>query len=125
MTDLDVIKELEHLFGGSFYRREPGKKHWKVVYSWTVRGELAIKVLGEIRKYMFARRGFKIEEILEAWESDAEAREKRERFLDNVTQAAKEYIAARGGVSCRSVARKYGVSNHAVKKYASSPSLWV
>lgn len=112
MSDKDVILGLQELWGGSVYHSKPRKEGYKETWQWHIGGEEAIRVMNEIRPFMYSRRKEKIDHVTKIWKDQ---KNKLEKIRKNGDLAAKEY--AQTGLSLRQVAKKYGVSYETVRRH--------
>lgn len=113
MTDLDVLEELQRLFGGSIHRVNQRREHWKQSWRWNIYGEPAARVMESVRPYVFERRRAAIDAALSVWYTRIANKEKRKDLIDS---AGRAYLNGEG--SLREIGRRFGVSYEAVRKSA-------
>lgn len=112
MTDKDVILGLQELWGGKVYYQKPSKQGYKESWQWHVGGEEAVRVMNEIRPFMYSRRVEKIDKVIKIWEDQ---KKKVKAIRENGDTAAKEYLKT--DLSLRQVAQKYGISYETVRRH--------
>lgn len=115
MTDLDVLQELlESVGNGTLRPIKKRQEHWKDAWIWRVQGESAAELMEKIRPYMGARRGKKIDELLEIWYSRSK---KHLGASENMSRAVDEYLST--NKSLRDIAKEFSVGKDTLNKYAS------
>ena len=112
MTDKDVIIGLQELWGGQVYYSKARKEGYKDTWKWQIGGDEAVKVMNEIKPFMYSRRTEKINQVLKIWEDQ---KNKLLQIKNNGKKAAKEYIKT--NLSLRQVAKKYGISYETVRRH--------
>lgn len=79
-TDLDVLRKVEKIFGGSIYeaKRKNKPKHWKDAWYWkTNSSKDCARILKQIMPYMGQRRRGKIQECLLIHERSIQKQEEK------------------------------------------------
>jgi hypothetical protein len=112
MTDKDVVLGLQDLWGGHVYYCKPRKDGYRESWQWSIGGEEAVKVMNEIKPFMYSRRTEKINQVIKVWEDQ---KNKLRKVKENGDLAAKEYSTT--GLSLRQAAKKYGVSYETVRRH--------
>jgi hypothetical protein len=113
MTDLDVLEELQDLFGGTLHTANRAEAHYKPVWVWTVQGDLAQSVMEQVRPFLFRRRREAIDKALATWQARKDVLEVRRV---NGEKAGNAYL--RGEGSLRQIAKRFDVSYETVRQYA-------
>ena len=112
MTDRDVVIGLQELWGGQVYFSKARKEGYKDTWKWQIGGDEAVKIMNEIKPFMYFRRTEKINQVVKAWEDQ---KSKIAQIKNNGDRAAKEYLKT--GLSLRQVATKYGISYETVRRH--------
>jgi hypothetical protein len=112
MTDHDVVLGLQELWGGQIYHYKGRKQGYKDSWQWYVGGEDAVRVMNDIKPFMYSRRTEKINKVIEIWENQ---KNKIKSIKENGDLAAKEYLET--DLSLRKVAKKYGVTYETVRRH--------
>lgn len=55
ITDVNVLKWLQSIWGGSIKTRKKGEEHWKPSYDWKIQSTRAIEFIQEIQPYMIIK----------------------------------------------------------------------
>jgi len=113
MTDLDVLEELQALFGGSLVSTKAIQSHHKPAWVWTVQGDVAEAVMTQVYPYMFNRRREAIDKALATWHARKSVLESQRLKGE---QAGRAYLNGEG--SLRKIATRFGVSYETVRQHA-------
>lgn len=111
MTDLDVLEELQSVFGGTIHAVTKREEHWKDAWAWRVSGTDAAKAMQKVRPYMFSRRKETLDRVLKVW---LDKQDSRERQSELVQIAAVAYLNGEG--SYRELAKKFGISYETIRR---------
>lgn len=117
MTDKDVLKEIQRIFGGYLYQNKARKnqpKHWKKSWRWQVCGDLAIETLIKIRPFLLSRRSAEALKIINKHKIIKKERIGKE---NEVLYKRKQMILLREkGLTQKAIGNKLGLSRSYVGK---------
>lgn len=109
MTDLDVLQELQRIFGGSIYKTSRQKPHHRQAWAWMVMDATqAVEVMRRVRPFMLGRRGERIDRCLAVF--DGRQCQLRDERVRREHRAVRVRRMVAGGVSVTEVARGLGIS---------------
>ena len=111
MCDLDVLQELQAIFGGRIYATTKRQPHWKDAWVWGISGENAKECMESVYPYMKSRRQSKIDDAITKWTTYGRPYVYPK---ENNILAAKAYLAGKG--SYRQLSKEFGIGYETIRK---------
>lgn len=111
MIDKDVVERASKIMNSKIYNSKNNNQKWKKTYTTWVSNNQALTFMQTLKPYMSMRRQNKIEEILK----DCSFISGKQRLIScpKVIEKIKE---ENQNISCRNLAKKYGVSHETIRK---------
>jgi hypothetical protein len=92
MTDLDVLRRVQDIFGGHIYKIKKRESHWKDAWVWKIQGETALNCIGSIYGFLGNRRKSKADDVLDKYLEGVKIKESRS---EEVAEKRREMIRLR------------------------------
>jgi hypothetical protein len=108
MTDEDVIRQVQTLFGGSVYELRQAQSHHKKQWRWTLLGEDSVALATSIEPFLFSRRKARCREFIDKYITRDQYNAARQEQRDLLRSQVKEL--RREGLTHQAIADKLSIS---------------